>query len=250
MLILNEITNMIDPLDPFDFRAIYEQYDRLAPRYNESIIMLGLDPKKIKNDRALYYHLRNKFSVKQNISMDDYIHLLFWKLNTSGNSTWRKLLTEEDRKKREATSLNAVIRSLPDSLNKNVKEINNFLKRIYFCLYGMRYETKDRAKAAWPTRSTFLHFIYPDIIPIFDKMVLKAVDPDYEDGDNKKLDKFLQYIPHVWKLAQKYKDKIKNIPNLRDTDVRIIEMALWITRDGQNKLKNECRHVGYKQDEH
>ena len=59
-------------------------------------------------------------------------------------------------------------------------------------------------------------------------MVLKAVDVNYQEGDNQKKSKFLEYIPHVWGLSEKYANKIKLIPSLKDTPIRIIEMALWM----------------------
>lgn len=222
---------MIDTLENFDFASIYQQYDDPTPeygRFRNKLIEMNLDPEM--NDRKLYYHLKKRFSNRVDINIYDYIALLFWKLNfLPQNTVWKDLLNNQESREAEAKKLSGLLKLFPDTLdlNRDKVAIESVLQQEQnYQLCGMATNT------AWPTRSVFLHFLYPNTIPIFDQMVLRAVEPNFQpnDKDTEKRDKFSEYIKHVWNLTEKYAEQIKQIENLRDTDIRIVEMALWIKK--------------------
>ena len=217
---------MIDPLVNFNFLEIYKQYDDIAPDYNNfknEIEKMGIDFGEASNDRKLYYYIRKRFSHRSKINIYDYIALLFWKLCTNPqNAVWKNLLYN-----RRGINKNNEERNLKEVLDKfNPSEdytLFNFSKT-KFSLSGIQTTT------SLPTRSTFLHFLYPETMPIFDRMVLRAVNENYLKGDNERYLKYSEYFLHVHFLSEKYKDRINQISNLEDTPIRIIEMALWIIR--------------------
>jgi hypothetical protein len=59
-----------------------------------------------------------------------------------------------------------------------------------------------KSSTALPVRTTFLHILYPNGVPIFDQMVLKAVGA-WREGGNHDIRVLRQYIPHAWALADK-----------------------------------------------
>ena len=83
----------------------------------------------------------------------------------------------------------------------------------------------------FPPILTVLHYLYPDVVPIFDQMILRAVGYDKEKINRKRLNQsqelYHEYLEHHWSLAEKYANKINNF---RETPVRAIEMALWVSR--------------------
>jgi len=216
---------MIDPLENFDFASIYQQYNNFTRDYrnfNNELERMGL-PSEI-TDLKLYYHLKEKFGADRiNINIYDYIAMLFWKLNFIGlNKIWRVLLENEEKRNIEAKKLKNLFKLFSNILDRSIDKVEQILQEQNYQLYGMASPT------AWPTRSVFLHFLYPNIIPIFDQMVLRAIEPNYQKNYSTRKDKFLEYIEFVWKLTERYVKQIKEIKKLKDTDIRIIEMALWI----------------------
>jgi hypothetical protein len=85
-----------------------------------------------------------------------------------------------------------------------------------------------RSSDSLPVRTTFLHFVYPDVVPIFDKQVLKAVGI-YNRNANRSRKRLLQYVPHAWKMLDLHSSQFNTFK--RETAVRLIDMALWVTRD-------------------
>ena len=149
---------MIDPLKDFNFDSIYYQYDSSARSYDsnrEHLRAMAPSYSEIENDRALYNLLIEKFSVKQNINIDDYIVFLFWKHNSNPQASriWKSpLYNLNGLKDNTKTMLPRIINSLPNFLSKNINEIVKALLTVNFNIRGMA------ADSAWPTRSTFLHF--------------------------------------------------------------------------------------------
>lgn len=78
-----------------------------------------------------------------------------------------------------------------------------------------------------PVRTTFLHFIYPSVVPIFDQMVLKAVGSWVKDA-NHKANVLEEYLPFAWELADRYAQQISCFS--KDGPIRVIDMALWVGR--------------------
>jgi hypothetical protein len=84
-----------------------------------------------------------------------------------------------------------------------------------------------RSDCALPVRTTFLHFIYPSTVPIFDKQVLLAVGVTRK-GANKSYAVLREYLPFAWELADRYltESRVCN----REEPLRRIDMALWVIR--------------------
>jgi hypothetical protein len=80
---------------------------------------------------------------------------------------------------------------------------------------------------ALPVRTTFLHFLYPTVVPIFDQMVLKAVGA-WDTNANHKTSVLKEYLPFAWKLAEKYEQQFSIFP--KEGPIRLIDMALWVNR--------------------
>lgn len=76
--------------------------------------------------------------------------------------------------------------------------------------------------------STFLHFLYPSTVPIYDKFVLEALSIT----DKKPRDCFRKYLTSAWPLAYPYADRVPK--GGVETPLRAVEMALWLTRARKN----------------
>ena len=91
-------------------------------------------------------------------------------------------------------------------------------------MHGMGSATECRL----PVRSTFLHFLYPASVPIFDKMVLQAVGI-HESGANQDISVFERYLPFAWELEDRY-SAASEVCSV-EQPLRRIDMALWIIRN-------------------
>lgn len=85
---------------------------------------------------------------------------------------------------------------------------------------------------ALPVRTTFLHLLYPSVVPIFDKMVLKAVNM-WRPGANTDPAVLEAYLPVAWSLADRYEDKLRVFP---ETPLRLVDMGLWVLRDSERSM--------------
>jgi len=72
-----------------------------------------------------------------------------------------------------------------------------------------------------------LHLVYPEVVPIFDEQVLRAVGVDEKDA-NHSYEFFREYLPHAWSLAEKYRHRFAVFQ--KETPVRVIDIALWVCR--------------------
>lgn len=104
---------------------------------------------------------------------------------------------------RESTigQLARISRSLPRKIPKYRSEIIRLLKEITRNLTGMA------SSCAIPVRTRFLHFAYPEVVPILDKQVLKAVGVE-DKGANQSYDVLRDYIRHAWLLADRYRSHL------------------------------------------
>jgi len=75
-------------------------------------------------------------------------------------------------------------------------------------------------------RTTFLHFAYPEVIPLFDKQVLLAVGV-CERKANQKLHYLFEYMQHAWTLSA---DPSLVPTNWQESPLRLLDMALWVNR--------------------
>ncbi len=83
------------------------------------------------------------------------------------------------------------------------------------------------SSTAIPVRTTFLHFIYPEVVPIFDRMVLRAIGV-WGKNANQSYKVLSEYLPFSWGLAEKYRNQIALTRN--ESPIRAIDMALWVGR--------------------
>lgn len=193
-----------DPLTDFDWSSLMTRYDRLAP----------------SGDRQEYYHLVEAFFT-DGLTPDAYTGLLCWKLGARfGPYRARRFLEgPQEPLKRLALHLPA---SLPRDADK-VMEAFELVDR--FPIEGMM------ARRALPMRSTLLHFTYPDVVPIFDTMVLRALGVSAA-GANRDSAVLRQYLRRVWGLADRHAVALARLRGeASETPVRLVEMALWVIRD-------------------
>ncbi len=229
---------MIDPLSKFDWRTLYERYDELCTRYRRDSRCLerfGSGSERPKSDRELYYRLIDLYAPAERASDCDvvgtYIALLYWKLySTLGEGTDNTILErwrlKPNGEKRD-TSKSAILELFKDRAPLS-RDSAAMAKRLAELPQIPGMGAKDKG-CPTPVRSTFLHFLYPSVAPIFDKVVLEAVRESSPAEAVCNIDKFQEYTQHVWKLADGYEKKIAPF-RYEESPVRLIEMALWITR--------------------
>jgi hypothetical protein len=121
----------------------------------------------------------------------------------------------------EPCVLNGFLTAAPAILSCRIPDVMSLINLVgRYQLPGMKSDT------ALPVRTTFLHILYPNVVPIFDQMVLKAVGAWYE-GANQSTSVLQQYIPHAWALADRH---TQQRTGFKETAVRLTDMALWLTR--------------------
>ena len=214
---------MIDPLENFEWNRLYELYDKLCVKFNPKSIYL-FSNYQLPKDRDLYYELVKNFDhskITKAIKLNDYKAMLYWKLYSQPAAVANILNNIESREPDLNTKLNKAVRSLPEKLNDKNIIIKVIKDNELFSIHGMKTPT------SLPVRSTFLHFFYPDVVPVFDRMVLQAVGENREDA-NHDINVMEEYILFNWMLADKYKNRFNS--KWCETPVRIIDMALWIAR--------------------
>jgi hypothetical protein len=220
---------MFDPLGRFDWSSLYGRYDAQCRGHNPASIHLQAMQPPAATDRLLYYHLvrasHQDSGGRPSLDLGQYEALLYWKLNSNhqalGNlRSW--LRKDEDRRHRNDDQLQQLLAGIPSAIPQEVSAVTELLDRIDdYPVDGMKSAT------ALPVRSTFLHILYPSVVPIFDKMVLQAVGITDEQA-NQNLDVFRAYLPHAWHLAQ---DHAAKLVGFEETPVRLIDMALWVIRN-------------------
>lgn len=218
---------MHDPLTNFDWNSLYELYDNLCHGFNPNHELLGHYNPLPQKDRDLYYQIIKSFSedkAQGRISFQTYGAMLYWKLYSQPAAVANILNRISDRQESIMNKLEVLSRELPGAINQDINEIVQLIQRNELAIFGMGAET------TLPVRSTFLHFLYPETVPVFDQMVLRAVSGcgyQYAEGDNQRIEILKKYIPHNWELAERYSMFRGNRP---ESMVRLIDMALWIMR--------------------
>jgi hypothetical protein len=239
---------MEDPLINFDWLNLYQAYDDKCRGFNIRAPQLQIFGSKELNrpnsDRELYYKLLDLFSVEQRNSQAEpirmYEALLYWKLYSQNaaifnlKNKWLPMGSEEREDAQER--IVELLKTLPPKLEKSPSQIIELIRSFNkFKLPGMA------SADAIPVRTTFLHFIYPNAVPIFDQMVLRAIGL-WEQGANHRYPVLEKYLPIAWDLADKYATEISSFKNespvpVIESPIRIIDMALWVNR-GRVKLTN------------
>lgn len=216
-----------DPLGDFDWSTLYNQYDRLCCSFNRNSHYLKYTKISASSDRELYYLLIKRFSKEKKldeINLDTYKGMLYWKLYSQQAALaniLKKIEINLEQRYLEK-QLNVLSEKLPTKTSREINQIVALLKLKEFEIYGM----KD--KKSLPVRTTFLHFMYLEIVPVFDKMVSQAVGVKQKNA-NHNIKVLEQYIPYVWGLVKKYQLEFQQY-NYQETPIRIIDMALWVVR--------------------
>jgi hypothetical protein len=225
---------MNDPLNNFDWLTLYERYDSRCSGFNQDALKLSIFDKKNlprpESDRELYYKLVSIFSAVNLHShvepIDAYEALLYWKLYSQKAAIFNLeniWLPEHSTKRAKSQDVfKRLLSELPISIEHSGAEVIELIKWLgKFNLPGMASST------AIPVRTTFLHFIYPEVVPIFDKMVLRAIGV-WDKNANQSYRVLSEYLPFSWELAEKYRNQVVLIKN--ESPVRAIDMALWVGR--------------------
>lgn len=219
---------MIDPLRKFNWHTLYNRYDALCKDFSPAVPYLAAIRPRPQSDRELYYCLLERIHSERNspegITLETYEALLYWKYYSQPAAIVNvcKKVRQDPERSKLRFELKKVSHSLPDALTRNKNDI--------LCLVLNKFNLLGlKSQDALPTRTAFLHMIYPNIVPVFDQMVLKAVgawDSKYANKSIKHLEKYLEY---AWELAEKHSTDFPT--NMRETPLRLIDMALWVTRD-------------------
>jgi len=217
---------MIDPLKDFNWSSLYEQYDNRCRNFDPASDHLKAIAPSPKSDRELYYHLVRSIQPStegREFSADLYEAMLYWKLysNYQAIGNLRRWLAPEVLPSQTA-NLMRLLDELPSQIERNVGQVVNLVNKMdEYRLVGMKTPT------ALPVRTTFLHYFFPDVVPIFDKMVLRAVDVTVPNA-NHKIEVFQEYLPFAWELADRHAANLRG--HYRESSIRLIDMALWIVR--------------------
>jgi hypothetical protein len=158
--------------------------------------------------------------------IEAYEALLYWKLYSQRAAIFNLeniWLPEHSTKRAKSQDiLKTLLSELPISIEHSATEVIDLIKWLgKFSLLGMASST------AIPVRTTFLHFIYPEVVPIFDKMVLRAIGV-WDKNANQSYRVLGEYLPFSWELAERYRNQVVLTKN--ESPVRAIDMALWVGR--------------------
>lgn len=221
---------MRDPLTTFDWQSLHSKYDAKCRGFdNKSVYLSVFESDRPASDRALYYELLNVFSEEQRCSSIDpigiYEALLYWKLYSQPaaiHNTVLKLRADAVLQKDIQERLFLMFRELPAKLERNTKAVLDIVKQLGdFQILGIKTST------ALPVRTTLLHFMYPSVVPIFDKMVLQAVGI-WDKHANQRNKVLMEYLPFAWELADRYEENFLGFE--KESSIRVIDMALWVGR--------------------
>lgn len=221
---------MRDPLSSFEWSSLYRRYDNRCLSFDRTSVFISAhEVGRPESDRALYYQLIDLFSEGQRTSIAEpigiYEALLYWKLysqGTTSHSLNKWLRQDASERKRAQDRLLRLFQEIPATLVKCPSEIVKRVKWLgEFQLPGMA------SPCSLPVRTTFLHFLYPSVMPIFDQMVLKAIGA-WGKNANRKTSVLKNYIPFAWELAEEYAQQISGF--IKEEPMRVIDMALWVSR--------------------
>jgi hypothetical protein len=226
------VRGMIDPLGGFDWLNLHRRYDALCRRFDSNSLHLVAFNPPPQSDRDLYSRLVHAVQLlsggTRQVSIGVYEATLYWKLYSNhqalGN-VGRWLAHNSGQREVAAASVAQLTAWLPSSVPREAQSVVEIVRQLgQFQLTGMK------TASALPVRTTVLHLFFPDVVPIFDKMVLQAVGVGDKDA-NHDLNVLEKYIPFAWSLAERYAPQLAAFPD--ETPVRVIDMALWVTRNNK-----------------
>jgi hypothetical protein len=221
---------MKDPLIGFDWSSLHQRYDDQCKGFDPTSKFLAVfEVNRPESERTLYCQLLELFSKERRNTITDplgaYEAFLYWMLFSQFSASYNlNKWFPQDAPVRKALreSLIQLFQELPTSLDRNTSTILKQVKWLdKFQLPGMA------SSSALPARTTFLHFLYPTIVPIFTQMVLRAVGVSDINASHRT--RVLEaYLPFAWKLAEKY---VQQVSIFRcEGPIRVIDMALWVCR--------------------
>jgi hypothetical protein len=211
---------MSDSLSGFDWNKVCARYDATCRSFSPLAPQLRGPYAGTLTDRALYYKLVTVATQRHRAQLgtDWYEALLYWKLYSqpaavSNINGWMPSFA--------LSSLHSLLSAIPSALSRDAADILALIELIgRYQLPGMKTST------SLPVRTTMLHVLYPDVVPIFDQMVLKAVGSWYTAA-NQDVRVLARYIPHAWTLADRHTG---HLTGFQESSVRLIDMGLWLVR--------------------
>lgn len=219
--------SMRDPLAGFDWKTLRDRYDSASTRFNSgSMHLSGVTSKD--TDRALYYWLVQTAALNGGkrpvLDLRWYEALLYWKLYSSTPDIKVTSWLEDF----DVERFHQLLAQLPETIPQDVDNILGLVESIG------KYQLPAMASScALPVRTTFLHILYPNVVPIFDRMVLMAVEAWFK-GANHEVGVLRQYLPHAWTLAKRHTEQL---PGFQESPLRLVDMALWVTRSAEGYAK-------------
>ena len=219
---------MIDPLSNFEWSSLHGRYDRLCRRFGSRVTFPDSFVPRPTSDRELYYFLVERLAVGRThfeIGVEWYEAMLYWKLYSQPAAVanvYKPICENESLRCVTGRKLSELSRRLPADLPRDQGALLQLIKSFTReAVHGMA------SFDAFPVRTTFLHFVYPEVVPIFDKQVLRAVGV-FEKNANHSAQYLLEYVVFAWELANKYSHHFGLFG--RETATRLIDMALWVSR--------------------
>ncbi len=221
---------MLDPLREFDWESLvvrYEEKCSRSGRFEPNAPPLDCFADRPSSDRALYHLLVDRVRSERlssgQLSLPTYEAIVYWKMYSTcinANNEVRK----NPARRAGLTRRLASVREFPASAQEDRRLALGLVARMLALrLYGMRL----------PVCTTVLHFMYPQVVPIFDQMVLRAVGYSRDEIKARELNQsselYGQYLEHHWSLVRTYSPKFARL-GLPETPVRAVEMALWVNR--------------------
>ena len=222
---------MRNPLSRFSWATLYREYDAKCRGYDMTSHCLDhFAPSQPTSDRNLYYRLVERYALAERTTDRDaiatYQALLYWKLYSSagrkGTNILKWLAPEAGKRNSIAAALFRALSELPPTVDRNADLIIRMIRELPE-IPGMGAANDCRL----PVRTTFLHFLYPSVVPVFDKMVLSAVGIEEKDA-NRSYGILRKYLPFAWELADLY--AAPSALCERETPLRRVDMALWVNR--------------------
>jgi hypothetical protein len=224
---------------------LYDRYDATCKRFDPDASSLYDFSAKPKNDRYLYDLLIDRVAHEKSergfIELATYEGILYWKLYSQPaalKNVCSRIREDTAIQRAIQRTLQTVGECLPQTVPQKIEEVSQVYQIVQNHskdLYGLSNS------CALPARSTFLHFLYPDTVPIFDKQVLLAVGVTNKDA-NKKKDVLFDYIPFAWQISRN-----SDVPvDWQETPLRLLDMALWVIRDKQDRLNKSFHRIAQK----
>jgi hypothetical protein len=216
---------MMDPLAGFDWSTLHLRYRALCCRFKPRCVHPEAVSPAPETDLSLYYWLvrtagPDASGERRAADTGWYKALLYWKLyflpSTPSNIA-RWLPKDGKRQQHNTEQLRLLLAKMPRAIPHDLKAVTLLLGFI-----SEHPPAGMSEKCALAVRSTFLHFLYPAVVPIFDKMVRKAVGLNEKDQS---LETFRRYVLHAWALTHRHAEQLAGF---RETPVRLTDMALWV----------------------